>query len=59
VAPVWEVITATFLNFIFTHPNEAQKMAMAGREAVEKHYNWTTEGKTLIEFYNRFSKVQS
>lgn len=39
------------LLYLIQHPDEANRMGQRGREAVEKEYNWTSEGTKLLSFY--------
>lgn len=43
---------AQAIEYLLTHPSEAQEMGVHGRAAVESHYNWKTEEKQLLAFYN-------
>jgi glycosyltransferase involved in cell wall biosynthesis len=42
---------AQAMEYLLTHPEEAEAMGRRGREAVEKKYNWATEGKKLLALY--------
>ncbi len=39
------------IKWLLEHPNDADAMGKRGRDAVEKKYNWESEGKKLIGFY--------
>ena len=41
------------LIYLIEHPDEAREMGRRGRKAVEKEYNWATEGIKLLDFYQR------
>jgi glycosyltransferase involved in cell wall biosynthesis len=43
---------AQAIEYLLTHPGEAQEMGVHGRAAVESHYNWKTEETQLLAFYN-------
>lgn len=43
---------AEAMNWIINHPEEAQKMGLAGRKAIEQKYNWTMEEEKLLGFYH-------
>jgi len=40
------------LSWLLEHPSEWPKMGAAGREAVLRKYNWSAEGRKLVEFYH-------
>jgi glycosyltransferase involved in cell wall biosynthesis len=42
---------AAAITTLITHPDEAQKMGMRGRQAVEQHFNWAMEEQQLLSFY--------
>ncbi|EHJ11753.1 WblG protein [Crocosphaera watsonii WH 0003] len=44
------------IQWIFEHPQEAQKMGKNARRAVENKYNWENEAKKLLSLYERFLK---
>lgn len=39
------------IEFLMTHPEEAETMGRRGREAVEKQYNWESEQHALLHLY--------
>lgn len=39
------------IEYLLTHPTEAEQMGRRGREAVEKNYNWECEERKLLQFY--------
>ena len=44
---------AEAILYLFGHPEEARKMGENGRRAVEEKYNWETEGRKLVELYEK------
>jgi glycosyltransferase involved in cell wall biosynthesis len=42
---------AQAIDYLFSHPEEAEEMGRRGREAVTKLYNWNTEELQLFRFY--------
>jgi len=42
---------ATAIERLITTPTEAEAMGQRGRKAVERHFNWASEEKTLLSFY--------
>jgi glycosyltransferase involved in cell wall biosynthesis len=42
---------AEAINWILTHPEEADQMGQRGRQAVQSTYNWSTEAAKLIRKY--------
>ena len=53
VDPLSERQIAEAIEFLYTHPEEAQAMGARGRLAVSSRYNWQHEEQTLLEMYNR------
>lgn len=43
---------AEVLTFLIEHPTEAGRMGQRGREAVEAAYNWASEARKLLAFYD-------
>ena len=43
------------IEYLLTHPSEAEAMGQRGREAVEKWYNWEPEAEKLMRFYDDLS----
>lgn len=39
------------IEYLLTHPNEAEAMGQRGRDAVEKYFNWDTEQAKLLQLY--------
>ncbi len=44
---------AEAIEWLLAHPQKAQRMGENGRRAVEEKYNWESESKTLIAFYQK------
>lgn len=44
---------ADAIEWILQHPVEAGEMGMRGRKMASERWNWETEAKSLIGFYNR------
>jgi glycosyltransferase involved in cell wall biosynthesis len=44
---------AEAIEYLLTHPIEAQCMGKNGRRAVERKYNWGTEAEKLVGLYQR------
>ncbi|HET8924043.1 MAG TPA: glycosyltransferase family 4 protein [Candidatus Acidoferrum sp.] len=42
---------ARAIEFVLTHPKEAEEMGRRGQSAVLERYNWDIEAKKLVEFY--------
>lgn len=42
---------AKAIDYVVTHPEEAEQMGKNGQRAVEQVYNWSVEEKKLLEFY--------
>lgn len=47
---------ASAIEWLLTHPDEAEAMGKRGQGAVRKLYNWDHEAKALINFYERLLK---
>lgn len=47
---------AQAIQYILDNPKVAKKMGENGRKAVEEKYNWETESKKLVQFYNEIIK---
>ena len=52
VDPLNPVAIAEAIDYFINHPEDAERMGMNGRRAVEKLYNWTHEGQKLLAFYD-------
>ena len=46
---------ADAIEWLFTHPDEAEAMGKRGQELVMQTYNWEHESQTLLAVYNRLS----
>ena len=44
---------AEAMEFLLTHPEEAEEMGRRGFQAIVEHYNWATEEEELLRFYNK------
>ena len=42
---------AKAINFLAANPQEARRMGLNGRKAIEKQFNWSSESKKLSTFY--------
>jgi glycosyltransferase involved in cell wall biosynthesis len=51
VQPDDPVQIAKAIEFILTHPEEAEEMGKQGREAVLSKYNWSSEEQKLLQLY--------
>ena len=50
---------AKAIDYILTHPEEAQRMGENGLKAVKEQYNWSVEEKKLLALYEQLlHKVQ-
>lgn len=47
---------ADAINYILTHPEEAEQMGKNGKEAVKKKYNWDMEEKKLMNVYKELTR---
>jgi len=48
--------TANALQWLYTHPEEAQQMGKRGRQAIEEKYNWEKEMDLLLNLYAQILK---
>lgn len=48
---------ASAIDWILSHPEEAERMGRNGRQAVESKYNWDEESKTLSKLYGELLKT--
>lgn len=46
---------ADAIAYLLTHPAEAQGMGERGRQAIERLYNWETEGEKLLALYRQLA----
>jgi glycosyltransferase involved in cell wall biosynthesis len=53
VDPLNPVAIAQAIDYLVTHPEEAQGMGANGRKAVIERYNWANEEQKLFAFYER------
>jgi glycosyltransferase involved in cell wall biosynthesis len=53
VDPLNPIIIAQAIDFLVTHPQEAERMGRNGRKAVLERYNWPNEERKLLDFYDR------
>jgi glycosyltransferase involved in cell wall biosynthesis len=51
VNPFDPAAIADAIAHLITHPEEARKMGMRGRKAVESCFNWSMEEQSLLSFY--------
>lgn len=51
VNPLDPKTIARAIEYIFTHPIEAEQMGQRGREATQVRYNWATEERKLLDLY--------
>jgi glycosyltransferase involved in cell wall biosynthesis len=53
VDPLDPAAIALTIDYLVTHPEEAQRMGANGRKAVVDRYNWANEEQKLFAFYER------
>jgi len=53
VDPLDPAAIAKAIDYLVENPKEAQRMGKNGRRAVEVRYNWESEEKKLLRFYDR------
>ena len=53
VTPESPIDIANAIEYLLTHPDEAEAMGKRGQEAVRKLYNWEIESKKLRAFYEK------
>lgn len=51
VDPLEPNTIAEAIDYLVTHPEDAEKMGRNGQLAVQKHYNWNIEEQKLFDFY--------
>jgi glycosyltransferase involved in cell wall biosynthesis len=51
VDPLNPVSIAEAIDYLVTHPKEAEQMGRNGQQAVQEKYNWTIEERKLLSFY--------
>jgi glycosyltransferase involved in cell wall biosynthesis len=52
VDPLDPAAIARAIEYVLTHPKEAEKMGCRGRDAVLDRYNWNTEAEKLVSLYH-------
>lgn len=57
VDPMNPAEIASAIDYLVSHPDEAQTMGENGRRAVLTHYNWTQEEVKLLGFYEQIMSV--
>jgi glycosyltransferase involved in cell wall biosynthesis len=53
VDPLDPAAIARAIDYLVTHPDEAQRMGNNGRRAVLEKYNWSVEEAKLLRFYDQ------
>ena len=56
VDPLNPAQIAEAIDYLVTHPDDAERMGRNGRRAVLEQFNWPTEEKKLLGFYERVMK---
>ncbi|WP_163575255.1 glycosyltransferase family 4 protein [Halomonas faecis] len=51
VDPLDPKAIAEAIDYLVTHPEEAERMGRNGQKAVQERYNWGVEEKKLLDFY--------
>jgi glycosyltransferase involved in cell wall biosynthesis len=59
VDPLNPVAITDAIDYLLTHPQDAERLGRNGRRAVEQHYNWDHEAQKLLGFYERVHKDAS
>jgi len=61
--PVWPMRTrsnpkaiAEAIDYLVTHPEEAEQMGRNGQKAVIEQYNWGIEEQKLLDLYNSLAE---
>ena len=52
VDPLDPVAIAEAIDYLITHPEDAERMGRNGRRAVDNMYNWEHEYQKLLTFYD-------
>ena len=52
VDPLNPVAIAQAIDYLISHPKDAERMGRNGRRAVVDHYNWDNESQKLLAFYD-------
>jgi len=55
VDPLNPVDIARAIDWLFSHPQEAEEMGQRGAAAVRSKYNWEQESEKLLKFYSRLT----
>ncbi|MCW4152622.1 glycosyltransferase family 4 protein [Halomonas sp. 18H] len=55
VDPLDPKAIAEAIDYLVTHPEEAERMGRNGQRAVQEKYNWDIEEKKLFDFYHSLS----
>lgn len=53
VDPLNPVEIAQAIEFLLTHPREAEEMGRRGQKAIREKYNWDIEARKLVNFYRQ------
>jgi glycosyltransferase involved in cell wall biosynthesis len=56
VDPTDPTAIAGAIDWVLTHPDEAEAMGRRGREAVETRFNWEAESQKLLGLYRRLGE---
>jgi glycosyltransferase involved in cell wall biosynthesis len=56
VDPKDPMAIAEAIDYLVTHPKEAEEMGRNGQKAVQEKYNWGLEEEKLFNFYNSLTK---
>ena len=51
VDPAKPQVIAEAIEYVLSHPDEAENMGRRGRQAIENQYNWETEKHKLLQLY--------
>ena len=58
VDPLDPKAIAKAIDYLVTHPNEAEKMGRNGQKAIHEKYNWSNEEAKLLKFYTTLMNVK-
>ncbi|WP_445397448.1 glycosyltransferase family 4 protein [Zobellella sp. An-6] len=56
VDPMDPKMIAEMIDYLATHPEEAEQMGRNGQKAVQEMYNWSIEERKLFDFYRSLTK---
>jgi len=59
VDPLNPTAIAEAIDYLISHPEEAQRIGRNGRRAVEEQFNWENESKKLIHFYEQILSLST